>query len=67
MSIFYNNVPTELPNDYMSLADLAKWKNLPDQGVAIALNDKLIRREQWPVTQIQDMDRISVITAAFGG
>lgn len=67
MTIIFNDQPTKLPNDYMTLADLAKWKNVPEQGSAIAVNDKLVKKDLWSVTPLKEMDQITVITAAFGG
>ncbi|MCH5229714.1 MAG: sulfur carrier protein ThiS [Muribaculaceae bacterium] len=67
MNIFFNDQITKLPEPAMSIADIAKWKNLPAQGTAVALNDKLVKRELWTVTFPKENDRITVITAAFGG
>lgn len=67
MTIIFNDQNLQTPNDYMTLEDLAKWKNIPQQGSAIAVNDRLIRKDKWGVTQLKDMDRVTVITAAFGG
>ena len=67
MTIFYNDNPIELPNDYMNLEDFAGWKEIPSQGTAIAVNNRLISRDKWPVTKLANLDRITVITAAFGG
>ena len=67
MTIFYNDVPMTLPNNYMTLADLAQLKQVPPQGSAIALNDKLIKRDAWSVTPLNENDRVTVISAAFGG
>lgn len=67
MTILYNDSPIELPNDFMNLQELADWKNLPKQGTAIALNNKLIKRDLWSVTKLNPMDQVTVITAAFGG
>ena len=67
MTIFLNDTLTTLPHKQMTLSDLAKWKNLPSQGTAIALNDKLIKQDLWSVTNLNDQDRVTVITAAFGG
>lgn len=67
MTIFYNGEPTELPEKEMTLEGLAAWKEIPSQGSAIAINDKLIRKTQWPVTILQPLDRVTVISAAFGG
>ena len=67
MTIFYNDIPLEVPKEIITLAQLAAWKNIPDQGSAIALNDKLIKKELWSVTNFNNLDRITVITAAYGG
>ena len=67
MTIIFNNENIQLPNEYMTLEDLAKWKNIPSQGSAIALNDKLVKHDNWSVTVLKDLDRVTVITAAFGG
>lgn len=67
MTIFYNNEPLKLPSDNFTLEELAELKQIPQQGVAIALNDRLIKREKWSVTNLKDMDNVTVITAAFGG
>ena len=40
----------------------------PDQsGVAVALNDMVVRRGDWESTELSDGDRIEVITAMQGG
>lgn len=67
MNIIFNNENIVLPNDYMTLEELAKWKGIPMQGSAIAVNDKLIKRDKWPVIKLENLDRVTVITAAFGG
>lgn len=67
MDIFFNNVLTKLPNETMTVKELAVWKNIPLQGSAIAINDKLIKHDKWAVTGLSDHDRVTVITAAFGG
>lgn len=67
MTIFYNNEPLKLPSDNFTLEELAELKQIPQQGAAIALNDRLIKREKWSVTNLKDMDNVTVITAAFGG
>lgn len=67
MIIFYNDQTTELPKKNMTIEELATWKDVPAQGAAIAVNDKLIKKSMWSVTQLQPMDKVTVITAAFGG
>lgn len=67
MTILLNDNPVVLPSDYMTVADLVKWKEIPSQGTAIAVNNKLIKQEKWSITKLNDQDQITVISAAFGG
>lgn len=67
MTISYNDQNIKLPDEIITLADLAKWKKIPEQGAAIALNDKLVTKSQWSVVKLNDLDRVTVITAAYGG
>lgn len=67
MTIIYNNETLKLPQDNMTISELAKWKEIPSQGAAIALNDTLIKKNSWETTELKDMDKVVVITAAFGG
>lgn len=67
MTIFFNDEPIKLPNDFMTVADLVNWKKISEQGTAIAINDKLIKRDKWNVKELNENDRVTVISAAFGG
>ena len=67
MNIFLNNVPVALPNDYMTLEDLIKWKNISPQGTAVAIDDKIITQNNWKTTRLEPMMHITIISAAFGG
>lgn len=65
--IFLNNEMVSLPNDYMTVAELLKWRDIPSQGAAVAINDKLIKKHEWNVTQLEPLCHVTVISAAFGG
>lgn len=67
MNITLNSKPTTLPSDFMTVSDLVKWKNIKIQGTAIAINDKIISKEKWELTKLADFDRVTIISAAFGG
>lgn len=67
MTIILNDVPVKLPNDLMNIEELVKWKGISSQGTAVALNDKLIKQDQWSVTTLKELDRVTVISAAYGG
>ena len=53
----------------MHLLDLREKEGIdPEQpGIAVALNDRLLRRAAWSETMIADRDRVEVITAMQGG
>lgn len=67
MNIILNNIPTPLPRDYMTLEDLLEWKGVRLMGTAVALNDRIIRKDSWSTTRLSDLDRVTIISAAFGG
>lgn len=50
-----------------SLAQLADEMKLPAQGVAVAVNNRLIPRTEWHKFQLSPNDSIVVIKAACGG
>ena len=39
----------------------------PPQGVAIAVNDAVVPRSQWSQTEIEQGDRLEIVTAVQGG
>ena len=41
--------------------------NPAQPGIAVALNDAVVSRSQWPEHEIQEGDRVEVITAMQGG
>lgn len=67
MNVLLNNIPTVLPNDFMTIEELIKWKKIPSQGTAVAVNDKLIKQESWSHHKLNDLDQITIISASYGG
>lgn len=67
MDIILNDVLTPLPTGCITLEDLVRLKEIKLQGTAIAVNDKIIRKDKWDITKLSNLDRVTVITAAFGG
>lgn len=70
MTIFINDVATEIPNTSHTLTDILKNKfNIPKdkKGIAIAVNENVIPKNEWDNFIIKENDRILVIIAAQGG
>lgn len=62
-----NNNIVELPVEVNTVADFVKWKGLPAATTAVALNDKIVRKDNWELQKLDEMSRLTVISAAFGG
>ncbi|MDE5633736.1 MAG: sulfur carrier protein ThiS [Muribaculaceae bacterium] len=56
-----------MPANVRTVSDLLAWKEVPATGVAVAVNDKVVRKSQWEETPLMQGDRILVITAVCGG
>lgn len=46
---------------------LAAELALPERGVALAINNRIVPRNTWDATCINEGDNITIIKAAFGG
>ena len=66
MKISVNNKETELLQGN-TVADLAAQLELPAQGVAIAVNNKMIPRTKWNEQCLSEGDNLVIIKAACGG
>ena len=66
MKVLVNNKETELAQE-SSISDLAIQLQLPPQGVAIAVNNRMIPRSEWHTYMLQANDSLVIIKAACGG
>ena len=66
MTILVNNKETELVQGN-TIANLASQLGLPEKGVAIALNNRMIPRAQWAEQTLQTNESLVIIKAACGG
>ena len=65
MNIKINNKETEVKA--ASLQELATEISLPEKGVAVAVNNRMVTRADWNHTAINDGDNIVIIKAVCGG
>lgn len=65
MNIKINNKETEVKAT--SLQELATEISLPEKGVAVAVNNRMVTRADWNHTAINEGDNIVVIKAVCGG
>lgn len=65
MKIKINNKETETQAGNLAL--LATELELPEKGVAVAVNNQMIPRTEWETASICENDNIVIIKAACGG
>lgn len=65
MKILVNNTPTETAAT--TVEALHSELGLPDKGVAIAINNRVILRANWATQTLAEGDNVTIIKAAFGG
>ena len=66
MQIIVNNKAMEMAEG-STLSALAETLRLPEKGVAVAINNQMIPREEWSTTGLQASAQVVVIKAACGG
>lgn len=65
MKIQVNNKETE--TEAKNLAELAKEMALPEKGVAMAKDNKMVPRAEWENTLLTEGANVVIIKAACGG
>jgi len=61
-----NGVEKETPN-FVSVADLADWLQLPAYGAAVELNGQVVRRAEHAATHLEEGDKLEVVRLVGGG
>lgn len=67
MKIYINDIEKNFPNPALTLAELMKLENPETRGIAVAINNKVVRKTTWDTTLLTEGDRLTVIKIAFGG
>lgn len=67
MRITVNNQPVDLSEEFLTLKDFLEIRGVKTERTAVALNNKIVTRDKWPLVNISDGDTIMLISAAFGG
>lgn len=65
MTIIINNESRTV--EATTLSALALELQLPERGVAVAVNNRIAPRTSWAETSLADGDNVTIIKAAFGG
>lgn len=65
MKVKLNNKEVEISST--NLLELSRELSLPQQGVAIAVNNGMIPRNSWADTKLEEGASVVIIKAACGG
>lgn len=66
MKLRINGIDKDTP-EFLSVADLADWLQLPAYGAAVELNGEVIRRAEHAATHLADGDQLEVVRLVGGG
>lgn len=67
MEITINNSPHAFEGDSVLLPAVLHACNIPDKGIAVAINNKVVRKCDWEHTTVNHGDSITLIKAVCGG
>jgi sulfur carrier protein len=56
----------DLP-DELTVSALLELLGSPRAGIAVARNDRVVRRSEYDADRLRDGDRVEIITAVAGG
>ena len=65
MNIKINNEQTA--TEAANVQELATSLQLPERGVALAVNNRVVPHTSWAETPLSEGDSVTIIKAAFGG
>ena len=65
MKLFFNN--KEIFTEAQTLQQLSSELALPEKGIAVAVDNKLVQRPDWEAFQLTEGAHIIVIKAVCGG
>ena len=66
MRLWINGQEREAP-PLATVADLARWLELPAFGSAVELNGVVLRKPDYPASALRDGDRLEVVRLVGGG
>ncbi|MFY9663423.1 MAG: sulfur carrier protein ThiS [Candidatus Cybelea sp.] len=66
MKATINGMLRELP-DELTVGALLELLGSSRQGVAVACNDRVVRRSEYELRHLRDGDRVEIIAAVAGG
>ncbi|MFI3305868.1 MAG: sulfur carrier protein ThiS [Rikenellaceae bacterium] len=50
-----------------TLCDLLVMHSIKSEGVALAVNNRIVKRDDWQIAELSEGDKITLIQATYGG
>jgi sulfur carrier protein len=66
VNVIVNGAPHDVPEG-ATVARVVADVTSATTGIAVALNDEVVRRAEWTATAVREADRLEVLTAVQGG
>lgn len=66
MEVFVNRTPVEVP-DAVTLTELLLSQDISPDGTAVAVNNRVVPRAEWPTCRLEEGAKVTVIRAVCGG
>jgi sulfur carrier protein len=67
LQVHINGETRELSHNQLLLAELVRELALAPQRIAVEVNKRIVRRDEWDQTTINDGDRIEIVHFVGGG
>ena len=67
MKIYLNHEPIEVSGSEQNLQSLLEREGLAKPGIAVAVDNKVVPRKEWPLTPLHENMRLTIIHAVCGG
>jgi thiamine biosynthesis protein ThiS len=67
LQVEINGETRELNHNQIVLAELVRELSLAPQRIAVEVNKRIVRRDEWEKTPINDGDRIEIVHFVGGG
>lgn len=66
MNVYVNRTPVAIASE-TSLAELLDAQRIPADGTAVAVNNRVVPRAEWPTTHLEEEAKVTIIRAVCGG
>ena len=67
MLVYVNNEAVTIDDNENSVSDLLRLLNKGTKGLGVGINNKLVKAKDWDSTRLRQYDRVTLISASYGG